>query len=77
MSRKREEHLIAYKRGDVRAQIDFIMSKGRSVKVFDCRVIPGEECLTQHRLVCADMVVKGLKKSTRREEDKNKEIKRS
>ena len=69
MSRMREEHLIAYKSGDVRAQIDFIM--------FDCRVIPGEECLTQHRLVCADMVVKGLMKSTRREEDKNMEIKRS
>jgi len=70
MSRKREEHLITYKSGDARTQIDFIMSKGRSVKVFDCKVIPGEECITQHRLVCADMVVKGLKKSIRRRGEK-------
>ena len=42
MFRKREEHLITYKSGDIRTQIDFIMSKGSSMKVFDCKVIPGE-----------------------------------
>jgi len=44
------------------------------VKVFDCKVIPEEECLTQHRLVCADMVVKGLNKSTRKRGEKRRKV---
>ena len=68
--KKRKEHLITYKSGDARTQVDFIMTKGRNVEVFDCKVIPGEECLTQHRLLCADMWVKELKKPKRRKGEK-------
>ena len=70
MFEKKEEHLITYKSGDVRTQIDFVMSRGRNVKVFDCKVIPGEECLTQHRLLCADMTIKDLKRPKTRKGEK-------
>ena len=60
MFKKKEEHVITYKSGDARTQIDLVMTRGENVKVFDCKVIAGEECLTQHRLVCADMMVKDL-----------------
>lgn len=40
MFRKRKEHLITYKSGDVRTQIDFVMTHGGNLKVFDCKVIP-------------------------------------
>ena len=66
MFRKTDEHLITYKSGDVRTQIDFIMTKGRNIGVWDCKVIPGEECLTQHRLVCADMTTKNGKTPTKK-----------
>lgn len=26
----------------------------------DCKVIPREECLTQHRLLCADGLIRGM-----------------
>ena len=74
MFRKREEHLITYKSGDIRTQIDFVMSRGENVTVFDCKVIPGEECLTQHRLVCADMMVKDLQKPKRRKGERRIKI---
>ncbi|KAK3874881.1 hypothetical protein Pcinc_020200 [Petrolisthes cinctipes] len=54
---KREEHLITFKSGDTATQIDYIMSRGEGVWVQNCKVIPGEECITQHWLLCADLVL--------------------
>ncbi len=33
------------------------------MKVKNCKVIPGEECLTQHRLLCCDLEIKNMKMS--------------
>ena len=60
--KKRKEHLITYKSGNVATQIDFIMTRGRVVEARNCKVIPGEECLTQHRLLCADFKIRDMKR---------------
>ncbi len=31
------------------------------MKVKNCKVIPGQECRTQHRLLCCDLVIKNMK----------------
>ncbi len=31
------------------------------MKAKNCKVIPGEECLTQHRLLCCDFKIKNMK----------------
>ena len=61
--KKKAEHLITYKSGDVATQIDYIlMRKSEVVKVKNCKVIPGEACITQHRLLCADLCVRHMKR---------------
>ena len=41
-------------------QIDLILRRPVfDAKVLNCKVIPGEECLTQHRLVRADIMISG------------------
>ncbi len=51
-----------YKSGDVESQIDYIMLReGQRIKAKDSKVIPGEECLTQHRLLCCDFIIKYMK----------------
>ena len=54
--------MITYKSGDVASQIDYILMKGKTLRVTNCKVIPGEECVTQHRLLCADIKVVNLKR---------------
>jgi len=46
--------------------VDLILIKSRDVKARDCKVIPGEACLTQHRLVSADLKVNNLKVTKKR-----------
>jgi len=61
--RKRAEHLITYRSGHVASQIDYILLRqNEAVQVKNCKVIPGEECIMQHRLVCAELVVADMKK---------------
>ena len=61
--RKAPEKLITYKSGGVSTQIDLILWKSRKdICLMNCKVIPGEECLTQHRLVRADFMLKDWKK---------------
>ena len=51
--RKKEEHLITYKSGGNSSQIDFIITRRVDLKEMrDCKVIPGEEVVSQHRLLC-------------------------
>ena len=53
--RKRESHLVTFLSGQHSSQIDFIL--GRRVDrrdCLDCKVIPGECVVSQHKLVVAD-----------------------
>jgi len=60
---KEDEKRITYKSGGVKTQIDYVlMRRNGEVKVTDCKVIPGEACLTQHRLVCSDLRVEGVER---------------
>ena len=50
--KKRNGHLITYASGDHETQADYILfRRGLRKHIRDVKVIPGEECLTQHRLL--------------------------
>ena len=50
--KKRNSHLITYASGDHETQVDNILfRRGLRKHIRDVKVIPGEECLTQHRLL--------------------------
>ena len=52
MFKKKNSHLITYASGDHETQVDYILfRKGLRKHIRDVKVIPGEECLTQHRLL--------------------------
>ena len=71
--RKDREKLITYKSGSAETQIDFILVKpvtGQSV--MNCKVIPGEACLTQHRLLRADLRLRKFKRKQWKGEKKIK-----
>ncbi len=54
--RKKTEHLITFESGNNRSQIDYILIKKKNWKlVKNTKVIPGEECLLQHRLLVCDL----------------------
>ena len=40
------------------------------MKITDCKGIPGEACLTQHRLVCSDLKIEGIKRNGRKKGEK-------
>ncbi|XP_050141126.1 uncharacterized protein LOC126617112 [Malus sylvestris] len=61
--KKREEHVITYKSGSSKTQIDFLlMRKGDRITCKDCKVIPGESMANQHRLLVMDVHIKREKK---------------
>ena len=50
--KKRNSHLITYASGDHETQVDYILFRnGLRKYIRDVKVILGEECLTQHRLI--------------------------
>ena len=50
--RKRREHFITYKSEGNESQIDYVLCRRHEeLKMKNCKVIPGEVCLTQHRLL--------------------------
>ena len=54
--RKREKHFITFSSGGKTSQLDYILMKQRKVKnLKDCKVIPGSEIVSQHRIVVLDM----------------------
>ena len=70
---KKEEHLITYKSGGNSSQIDFVMTRRADLKEMrDCKVIPGEEVVSQHRLLCA---VLRKKEAKHRRRNRGKRIK--
>ena len=59
---KPEKHLITYMSGGVRSQIDYMLVRRRERKrVINCKVIPGEACVKQHRIVVMDIKWKKIK----------------
>ena len=61
----REDHVITYKSGSSKTQIDFLlMRKGDRITCKDCKVIPGESLANQHRLLVMDVHIKREKKRT-------------
>ncbi len=47
---------------DLESQIDYFMLRQSEVmKVKKCKVVPGEDCPTQHRLLCCDLVINNMK----------------
>ena len=53
---KRDSHLITYQSGNAKTQIDFILLRKRNLKMAkDIKVIPGEECVPQHKLLICEL----------------------
>ena len=51
---KKDGHLITYRTTKGKTQIDFILTRREDMRIVqDCKVIPGEAAVTQHRLVYA------------------------
>ena len=60
--KKRDEHLITYKNGYSKTQIDyFLIRKLDRLDCKDYKVIPSENLCTQHRLLVLDFKIKGEK----------------
>ena len=60
---KKQEHLITYKGGDNESQIDYVLCRRQEkLRKKNCKVIQGGACLTQHRLLWAEVVIRGRKK---------------
>ena len=54
--RKREEHRITYRSGPYASQIDYLLVRQTERKyIKDCKVIPGEAAVKQHRLLVMTM----------------------
>ena len=59
---KNEDHLVTYKSAGNSSQIDFIKSRRADLKEMrECKVIPGEQIVSQHRLLCAVLRTKEAK----------------
>jgi hypothetical protein len=53
--RKRESHLVTFSSGQHSSQIDFVLSRREDRRAcLDCKAIPGESVVHQHKLVVAD-----------------------
>ena len=56
--RKRDEHLVTFKSGSARMQIDYFLMRASSRRwCRDCKVLPSECLLTQHRLLVLDVEI--------------------
>ena len=55
----KESHLITYQSGNAKTQIDFILLRKRNLKMAkDIKVIPSEECVSQHKLLICELRLK-------------------
>ncbi len=71
MFKKSREKKITYKSEDKETQIDYILIKGnKQLTIKDCKVIPGESCLTQHRLLCGIVKIAGFRRNTKKRSEK-------
>ena len=71
MFKKEKGKMITYKSGGAETQIDYILvRRNDAMKILDCKVIPGEACITQHRLLCSDLRLDGMKQKGRNKVEK-------
>ena len=57
--RKKEEHLVTFKRGNTRTQIDYFLVRENSRRLCkDCKMLPSECLATQHRLLVMDVTIR-------------------
>ena len=52
--RKRQSHLVTFSSGYHSSQIDFVLTRRDKRTCVDCKVIPGECVVAQHKLVVPD-----------------------
>ena len=57
---KETQKLVTYESGGVSSVVDYMLARKNDMK--DVKVIPGEECVSQHKLVVMDMRIKGSTK---------------
>ena len=57
---KEMQQLVIYESGEVRTVVDYVLTRKNDMK--DVMVIPGEECVSQHKLVVMD---RNIKRSTK------------
>ncbi|XP_057306130.1 uncharacterized protein LOC130644510 [Hydractinia symbiolongicarpus] len=61
---KRQSRLITYESGGCKTQIDYFLVRKSDKKVVkDVKVISGEECVSQHRLLVCDIILKSVKEA--------------
>ena len=61
--KKRSEHLVTHQSGLYSTQIDYMLCRRRLLKyITNVKVIPGEECASQHKLVVAVLRIPPIKK---------------
>ena len=61
---KKDNHLITYHSGGNSSQIDYILVRKSDFKqVRNIKVIPGEEVVTEYRLIVSDMKWKFMKQT--------------
>ena len=66
--KKEDNKKITYKNGDRKTKVDNILVRvNEKIRLKDCKVIPEEECLTQHRLLCSDVKIMGMKRKRKGE----------
>jgi len=65
--RKKEEHLVTFKSGNTRIQIDYFLVRANSRRLCkDCKLIPSECLATQHRLLAMDVAIRSSIRRKRR-----------
>ena len=56
---------MTYESGGVSSVVDYVLARKNDMKdVKDVKMIPGEECVSQHKLVVMDMRIKRSTKKT-------------
>jgi len=64
--KKRTNNVITYESGGMRTMIDYILTRMKDRKcIRNVKVIAGEECASQHRLLVCDMEIKELRERKR------------
>ena len=70
---KTRNQLITFKSGNSESQIDYILTNRRHLKdILNCKTIPGEAVVSQHRLVVMDLRTRTKKKRQYRRENEVK-----
>ena len=59
--KKKHDHLVTFRSGITKTQIDCFLIRASNRDCRDCKVIPSEHLGTQHRLLIVDIVIKSSK----------------